>query len=146
MKYVKEKVRASVGKDAEGKSIKRVVEVVDCEVCESLAEAVSLYGEVKALDLINTQSATNKKNEARTRATAAPSSKGLRDEAFGRLYATNHDAVVELASLPTAERTTRMSALIDAEVVKIRAENDEARKARLAAIPADDDSDEEDND
>jgi ornithine carbamoyltransferase len=116
------------------KGAKRVVVgTVTAEVFDSTADAVQFFGSDAAVTgLVNTQHATNIKNEARRLSNTKVSERSLEDKATKAL--TQDDEVLKrLLSLPKEEREAAMRQEIAKKVEELRAESDAARRAAVVA-------------
>jgi len=128
------------------KGAKRVVVgTIQTEIFDSLQDAVQFFGgEPPVLELVNTQHATNKKNDARRVSNTKVSEKKLVDEAT-RALSLDTDVLTMLLNTPAEARESAMQAEINKKVEELRAKYDAARQAAVGAAPTEADEDDEDD-
>lgn len=129
------------------KGAKRVVVgTIQTEIFDSLQDAVQFFGgEPPVLELVNTQHATNKKNDARRASNTKVSEKKLVDEAT-RALSLDTDILTMLLNTPAGERESAMQAEINKKVEDLRAKYDATRQAAVGVGAGDGDNDESDDD
>lgn len=128
------------------KGAKRVVVgTIQTEIFDSLQDAVQFFGgEPPVLELVNTQHATNKKNDARRVSNTKVSEKKFVDEAT-RALSLDTDVLTMLLNTPAEARESAMQAEINKKVEELRAKYDAARQAAVGAAPTEADEDDEDD-
>jgi len=128
------------------KGAKRVVVgTIQTEIFDSLQDAVQFFGgEPPVLELVNTQHATNKKNDARRVSNTKVSEKKLVDEAT-RALSLDTEVLTMLLNTPAEARESAMQAEINKKVEELRAKYDAARQAAVGAAPTEADEDDEDD-
>lgn len=141
MKTLKAEVKTT-RQQADGSEKREVVAIVDIQEFASLDEALSFFTEQnggnadaaqsKVLGLVNTQHATNLKNDARQSATARPTKAVLRTKAVNRIFA-NPSLVASVAG-----DEARIQALIESTMLEIEKEM-EAQKAQSGQAPTSED-------
>lgn len=116
----------------------KVVGEIAIEQFETLSEAVSFLGdEAKVLALVNTQFATNKKNETRRLANVTVSDRKVREIAINRVL-SDPELLMELAG--ASDPATKKEELINAKMEEVRAEFEAQKGLDTAA----DDEEQED--
>jgi hypothetical protein len=127
------------------KGAKRVVVgTVQAEVFENTADAIQFFGsDATVTGLVNTQHATNVKNEARKLSNTKVSERTLEDKAT-KLLTQDDDVLKKLLSLPKEEREAAMRVEIAAKKEELRAEYDAQRRGTVAEAAENEDEDEED--
>ena len=123
---------------------KVVVGTVQAEVFENTADAIQFFGsDATVTGLVNTQHATNVKNEARKLSNTKVSERTLEDKAT-KLLTQDDDVLRKLLSLPKEEREAAARVEIAAKKEELRAEYDAQRRGTVAEAAENEDEDEED--
>ncbi len=113
------------------KSKSDVVGTATYSVFDNVQEAVDNLGEATVLDLINSQTRTNKMNEIRVRATGKPSKAALQSQAIAMI--TPEEFAEVHGDQPALEN------LIASKVAELQTEIDAAKAAEPATVEGDDD-------
>ena len=125
---------------------KVVVGTVQAEVFDSTADAIQFFGsDATVTALVNTQHATNVKNEARKLSNTKVSERTLEDKAT-KLLTQDDDVLRKLLSLPKEERAAAARVEIAAKKEELRAEFDAQRRgAAVDTVGGDADEDEDED-